>query len=84
MELYTDGGRRWTDTCLYSLAVIPVLSPLESQLALESLLESLLRNLIDSLLDSCLIACLGEPRLREPHFGRSRVFHGKLLGDGTL
>ena len=46
-------------TCLYCLAVIPVLytvslSPLESPLALESLLESLVGSLLDSLLESLL------------------------------
>jgi len=58
MELYTAGGRRWTYTCLYSLAAIPVLSPLESLLALESLLDSLLRSLLDSLLGSLLHSLL--------------------------
>jgi len=27
---------------------------------------------------------LREPQLRELRFGRSRVFHGKLLADGKL
>jgi hypothetical protein len=48
MELYMAGGQRWTYTSLYSLAVIPVLSPHES------LLDSLLRSLLDSLLESLL------------------------------
>jgi len=63
MELYTAAGRRWTYTCLYCLAVIPVLytvslSPLESLLEHESLLESLLRSLLDSLLGSLLHSLL--------------------------
>jgi hypothetical protein len=32
---------------------------------------------------ACFIACL-RAGLREPHFGKSRVFHGKLLADGKL
>jgi len=70
-------------------------SLLESPLALESLLESLL----EACLIACLIACLGESslrkpplkepslrelRLREPLFGRSRLFHVKRLADGKL
>jgi len=51
MELYTAGGRRWTYTCLYSLAVIPVLSQLESPLAIESLRESLLHSLLENVLE---------------------------------
>jgi hypothetical protein len=59
MELYW----RWTYTCLYCLAVIPILytvslSPLESPLALESLLESLLQSQLDSLLKSLLHSLL--------------------------
>jgi len=105
MELYTAGGRRLTYICLYYLAIIPVLSLLESPLALEGLLEGLLQSLLDSLLgsllhslhesllESLLRACfraslreppMREPRLREPHFGRSGVFHRKLLADGKL
>jgi hypothetical protein len=69
---------------------IPVLytiaeSPLERLLGrllgslLGSLLESLLKSLFESLFESRLRAFL-----REPRTGRRRVFHGKLLADGTL
>jgi hypothetical protein len=34
-------------------------------------------------LEAYFIACL-RACLREPHIGRSRVFHGKLLADGKL
>ena len=65
MELYTAGGQRWTYTFLYSLAVIPVLSLLESPVALESLLRSLLDSLLDSLRHRLLESLLQRATLRE-------------------
>jgi len=55
-------------------------SLLESPVVLERLLESLFEILLESLLDTL----LQKPPLRELRFGRSRVFHGKLLADGKL
>ena len=65
MELYMAGGWRFTSTSLYSLAVIPVPSPLESILALESLLRSLLDSLLGSLLHSLLESLLERATLQE-------------------
>jgi hypothetical protein len=41
------GGQRETNTCHYSMAVVPVLCPPERLLAVQSLLESILRSLLD-------------------------------------
>ena len=46
-----------------------------------------LRACLNACLIVCLGACLGDclnDYLREPRFGRSSVFHGKLLADGKL
>ena len=41
-------------------------------------------NLLDSLLHSLLPSRLKRAALRDPCFGRSKVFRGKLLANGKL
>jgi hypothetical protein len=71
------GDQRWSYTSLYSLAVIPVLSPHESLLdsLLRSLLDSLLGNLLHSLLESLIErATLREEKsFPQEAFGRSQT-----------
>jgi len=66
---------------LYTITDSPLEILLES--LLESLLGSLLESLLQSLLEAAFNACM-RAFLREPRIGRSRVFHGKLLANGTL
>jgi len=67
-------------------AVIPVLYTLSLRVRMRARwqLKACSRACLKACLIACLIACLGEPHLREPRFGRSRVFHGKLLANGKL